>query len=123
MSDEPVRLTLVREGEMIAIDLATTDPIVPRSLVPVSADLLRDIDKELARLSTTAARWTGTVWSPQSPTSPPNALLLDQLKTKGCSKICFISRSLLGYHKQNFSLFCTLISVSSTSPKRAFALC
>lgn len=83
MIDEPVRLTLVREGEMIAIDLATTDPIVPRSLVPVSEDLLRDIDAELARLSTTAARWTGTAWSPQSPTSPPNALFLDQLKAIG----------------------------------------
>ena len=49
MTDEPVRLTLVREGEMIAIDLATADPIVPRSLAPVSEDLLREIDAELAR--------------------------------------------------------------------------
>src|SRR5262249_39107954 len=83
MIDEPVRLTLVRESGMIAIDLATADPIVPCSLVPVSEDLLRDIDAELARLSAAAARWADTVWSPQSPTSPPNALLLDQLKTIG----------------------------------------
>ena len=48
MSDEPVRLTLVREGAMIAIDLATADPIVPRSLMPLSEDLLRDIDEELS---------------------------------------------------------------------------
>lgn len=83
MSAEPVRLTLVREGEMIAIDLATADPVVPRSLVPVSQDLLGDIDAELVRLSTTAARWADTVWSPQSPTSPPHALFLDQLKAIG----------------------------------------
>src|SRR5207249_2745009 len=83
MIDEPVRLTLVREGDRIAIDLATADPVVPRSLVPVSEDLLRDIDEELARLSTTAARWTDTAWSPQGSTSPPNTLLLDQLQTIG----------------------------------------
>src|SRR5437016_13966622 len=83
MIDEPVRLTLVREGDRIAIDLATADPVIPRSLVPVSEDLLRDIDEELARLSTMAARWAGTAWSPQSPASPLNALLLNQLKTTG----------------------------------------
>src|SRR5712692_6272205 len=83
MLDEPVRLTLVREGKMIAIDLATTDPIIPRSLVPVSEDLLHDIDEELARLTTTAARWAGPALSPQISASLPDAVFLDQLKTIG----------------------------------------
>jgi len=83
MVDKPARLTLVREGETVAIDLATTDPVVPRSLVPVSADLLHDIDVELARLSTTAARWTDAAWSPQSPAPRPNALFLEPLQAIG----------------------------------------
>jgi DNA-binding response OmpR family regulator len=59
----PLCLTILRQGEALAMDLTESDPIVSRGQLPIEESLLTEIGEELARITTLANTSTvlGTV--------------------------------------------------------------
>jgi CheY-like chemotaxis protein len=62
----PLCLTILRQGEALAMDLTESDPVVPRGQLPLEESLLTEIGEELARITTLANTSTvlGTVGAP-----------------------------------------------------------
>ena len=56
MASEPLYLTILRQGDMITVDLTAVDPVVPRSQVQIEEGLLTEISEELGRITTLANR-------------------------------------------------------------------
>jgi DNA-binding response OmpR family regulator len=54
----PLYLTVLRQGDTIAMDLSANDPVVPRGTVPIEDSLLTELGEELARLTVLANKET-----------------------------------------------------------------
>jgi CHAT domain-containing protein/Tfp pilus assembly protein PilF len=54
----PLYLTILRQGDTIAVDLAAVDPVVPRGQLQIEDSLLTEINAELARITALANKQT-----------------------------------------------------------------
>jgi CheY-like chemotaxis protein len=54
LAPAPLYLTILRQGDTLAMDLTESDPVVPRGQIPMEEGLLTEIGEELARITTLA---------------------------------------------------------------------
>ena len=83
MSGQPIYLTFLREGDLVAIDLATVDPVMPRSRLQVSESLLREICGEIARIGSATQQTVHTSWAAQQRHQPLSTSPSEELKAVG----------------------------------------
>ncbi|MGH8065508.1 MAG: hypothetical protein ACRERE_09765 [Candidatus Entotheonellia bacterium] len=101
MSGQPIYLTFLREGDLVAIDLATVDPVMPRSRLQASESLLREICGEIARIGSATQQTVYTSWSAQQRHQPLSISPSEELRAVGRIIFSHLFPQAVRYHLSN----------------------